>query len=206
MQTQSNSGSALAPALLPSSLNPALRAVILVALGVGILTLSAKVQVPFWPVPMTMTTFAVILIGAAYGSRLGVATVIAYIAAGFAGLPVFAGPLAGPAYLVGTTAGFIWGYIPAALIAGLAADRGWDRSLPLIGLAMFVGDAVLFTLGFVWLAFFAQLASGGTGIGMAGAWENGVEPFLLGDVVKIALAAALVTAGRSLMKRSRTPR
>lgn len=206
MRSDMSPGSALAPALMPTTLNPVLRAVMLVGIGIGILTLSAKVQVPFWPVPMTMTTFAVILIAAAYGSRLGVATIVAYIAAGAAGLPVFSGPVAGPAYLVGTTAGFIWGYIAAALIVGLAADRGWDRSLPKLGLAMLVGDAVLFTLGFLWLAFLAQLSSGATGIGVAAAWENGIEPFILGDLVKIALAATLVTAGWSLMTRSRTPR
>ncbi len=203
MRTDYSAGSSLAPALMPTSLNPALRAVVLIGLGIGILTLSAKVQVPFWPVPMTMTTFAVLLIGAAYGSRLGVATVIAYIAAGFAGLPVFAGPIAGPAYLIGTTAGFIWGYIPAALIVGLAADRGWDRSIPRLALAMLVGDAVLFVLGFVWLPWFAHLSSGANGIGTASAWVNGVKPFLLGDLTKIALAAALVPAGWAFVKRGR---
>lgn len=201
MQTQTHSGSALAPALWPAGVNPLVRNVILLLAGVGILTLSAKVQVPFWPVPMTMTTFAVLIIGAAYGSRLGVATIVAYIAVGMTGLPVFAGPVAGPAYLVGTTAGFIWGYIPAALVVGLAADRGWDRSPAKLGLAMFVGDALIFILGFVWLSWFAQLASGGNGIGIAGAWANGVEPFLLGDLTKIAIAALLIPAGWTLVKR-----
>ncbi len=200
---RSDHSSALAPALMPTSLNPALRTALLVGLGIGILTLSAKVQVPFWPVPMTMTTFAVILIAAAYGSRLGVATIVAYIAAGFAGLPVFAGPIAGPAYLVGTTAGFIWGYIPAALVVGFAADRGWDRSIPKLGLAMFVGDALIFILGFVWLAWLAEFSSGANGIGAAGAWENGVEPFILGDLLKIAIAALMVPAGWSMLQRGR---
>ncbi|MGD9738369.1 MAG: biotin transporter BioY [Bauldia sp.] len=195
------SGSALAPALLPASLNPALRAVLLVAVGVGLLTLSAKVQVPFWPVPMTMATFAVLAIGAAYGARLGVATIVAYIAVGMAGVPVFSGAGAGPAYMIGTTAGFIWGYIPAALIAGLAADRGWDRSPVKLGAAMLLGDAVLFVMGFVWLGFFASVASG-NGIGAAAAWANGVQPFLLGDAVKIALAACLIPAGWALFRRS----
>lgn len=199
---RTDNSSALAPALMPTTISPAFRAVMLVGIGIGILTLSAKVQVPFWPVPMTMTTFAVLLIAAAYGSRLGVATIVAYIAAGLAGLPVFAGPVAGPAYLVGTTAGFIWGYIPAAMIVGLVADRGWDRSIPKLGLAMFVGDAVIFILGFIWLAWIAQLSSGATGIGAMAAWENGVEPFLLGDALKIAIAALLVPAGWSLLRRA----
>lgn len=199
---RTDNSSALAPALMPTTISPALRAVMLVGIGIGILTLSAKVQVPFWPVPMTMTTFAVLLIAAAYGSRLGVATIVAYIGAGLAGLPVFAGPVAGPAYLVGTTAGFIWGYIPAAMIVGLAADRGWDRSIPKLGIAMLAGDAVIFILGFIWLAWIAQLSSGATGIGAMAAWENGVEPFLLGDALKIAIAALLVPAGWSLLRRA----
>ncbi|MCW5697167.1 MAG: biotin transporter BioY [Bauldia sp.] len=200
MSTERTNATALAPALWPTA-SPALRAVILVALGIGLLTLSAKVQVPFWPVPMTLTTFAVMAIAAAYGSRLAVATVIAYILTGMAGVPVFAGAGAGPAYLVGTTAGFIWGYIPCAFLIGLAADRGLDRSPLTLGLAMLIGDAIIFILGFAWLAFFAQLASGGTGIGVAAAWKNGVEPFLLGDALKIALAACLIPAGWALLRR-----
>lgn len=194
-------GSALAPALLPASLNPAIRAVLLVAAGVGLLTLSAKIQVPFWPVPMTMATFMVLAIGAGYGAKLGVATIIAYIAAGMAGLPVFSGAGAGPAYMIGTTAGFIWGYIPAALIAGLAADRGWGRSPIRLGLAMLAGDAILFTMGFVWLAFIASVG-GAAGVGVARAWAGGVEPFLLGDLVKVALAACFIAAGWAVFRRN----
>lgn len=192
------SGTALAPALWPASVNPVVRNVLLAVAGVGILTLSAKTSVPFWPVNMTLQTFAVMLIGAAYGRNLAVATVVAYLAAGFAGMPVFTNTppmIAGPGYFLGTTGGFLLGFIPAAFIVGWAADRGWDRSILKIGAAMIVADAVVFALGFVWLAFFAQLSSGATGIGAASAWTNGVANFLLADLVKIALAAAAVVAG-----------
>jgi biotin transport system substrate-specific component len=199
-------GSALAPALWPERVSPVVRNVSLIVIGVALLTLSAKIRVPFWPVPMTLQTFAVMAIAAAYGSRLGVATVGAYLAAGLAGLPVFAGTtLAGPTYFLGTTGGFLVGFLIAAYVVGLAADRGWDRSPIRLGAAMIVGDAIVFLLGFIWLAWFAQLSSGATGIGAESAWVNGVRNFLLADALKIAIAALAVPAGWALLSRSRSP-
>ncbi len=198
---------ALAVALWPERVNPVLRGIALVVLGTLVLTLSAKVSVPFWPVNMTMQTFAVMAIAAAFGSRLAVATVVAYLAEGFFGLPVFTTtpPLAaGPAYFLGTTGGFLVGFILAAAIVGAAADRGWSRSIPRLAAAMVVADLVVFALGFAWLAFFAHLSSGATGgIGMARAWAGGVTPFILADLVKIALAACLIPAGWALRDRLR---
>jgi biotin transport system substrate-specific component len=197
-------GSALAPALWPATVNPAVRNVVLIVAGSALLTLSAKISVPFWPVPMTLQTFAIMVIAASYGRWLGVATVLVYLAQGFVGLPVFANtpPLvAGPSYFLGTTGGFLVGFIAAAYIVGWAADRGWDRSVFKLAAAMLVADAAIFLLGFVWLAWFAQLASGGVGIGIASAWTNGVANFLLADIVKIALAACLIPAGWALLKR-----
>jgi biotin transport system substrate-specific component len=197
-------GSALAPALWPERVNPVVRNVSLIVIGVALLTLSAKIRVPFWPVPMTLQTFAVMALAAAYGSRLGVATVVAYLAAGLAGLPVFAGTsLAGPTYFLGTTGGFLVGFIIAAYVVGLAADRGWDRSPIRLGAAMIVGDAIVFLLGFIWLAWFAQLSSGATGIGAESAWINGVRNFLLADALKIAIAALAIPAGWALLSRNR---
>lgn len=207
------SGTALAPALWPASVNPVVRNVLLVVVGAGILTLSAKINVPFWPVRMTLQTFAVMLIAASYGRWLAVATVVAYFAAGMAGLPVFANTppaVPGPAYFLGGSGGFLIGFIPAAFIVGWAADRGWDRSILKIGAAMFAADFVVFAMGFVWLAFFATLPatflaslgnpSGDTGAGIAYAWTNGVANFLLADAVKIGLAAAAVVAGWRISK------
>lgn len=196
-------GSALAPALLPTTLNPTLRAVLLVVVGTGLLTLSAKINVLTVPVPITMQTFAVMAIAAAYGSRLAVATVVAYLLEGFVGIPVFANTaLAGPGYFLGTTAGFLIGFIPLAFIVGWAADRGWDRNPVRLAAVMIVADAVVFALGFAWLAWFATLASGATGgIGMANAWTYGLQPFIVADLVKIALAACLVSAGWVLLQR-----
>ncbi len=104
-----------------------LRGAILVALGTALLTLSAKVNLPLPLVPMTLQTLVVLMIGAAYGWRLGSLTVIAYLAEGAIGLPVFAGPVGGLAPLVGPTAGYLYGFVLAAFATGWLSQRGWDR-------------------------------------------------------------------------------
>jgi biotin transport system substrate-specific component len=187
---------ALAPSLLPARIDRTLGEAILVLAGTAILVISAKVSVPFYPVPMTLQTLAVMAIAAAYGMRLGTMTVVAYLVEGFVGLPVFTATppaAAGPLYFLGPTGGFLAGFILLALIVGYAADRGWDRSFPRLFAAMIAADVVVFALGFAWLASFAQ-AGGHTGIGLANAWKFGVAPFLFGDLLKIALAAALLPA------------
>ncbi len=197
-----NARTAAAPhATLASGLfagsNAMLRRALLVAAGIGILTASAKINVPMVPVPMTMQTFAVSMIGLAYGARLGAATVIAYLVAAAAGLPIFAGPLPGTAYLLGPTAGFLAGMVPMAYLSGLVAERGLDRS-PLKGfLALLLASLPVFLLGWGWLAYgVAQLGAGK-------AFAVGVAPFILGNLVKCALAAAGAVAGWSLIERFR---
>jgi biotin transport system substrate-specific component len=184
----------------------ALRTIVLVGLGAGLLTLSAKVQVPFYPVPMTLQTLVVLLIGAAFGWRLGVAAVALYLAQGLAGLPVFANTpplMAGPLYLFGPTGGFLVGFLVATAIVGWAAERGWDRSAIKLALAMMVADALLLALGALWLAFFAALPGGATGVGLGRAWAAGVQPFLLGEALKVAIAALAVPATWRLLARLR---
>lgn len=179
---------------------PALAYPALVVAGVLLITIAAKIQVPFWPVPMTLQTLAIAGIAAAYGLRLGVATIIAYLAAGYFGLPVFAGPAAGPAYLVGPTAGFLAGFVLLTAIVGYVADRVRSESfLKLLG-AMIVGDILVFTLGFVWLGYFFVTSSGAT-LGAEIAWAKGVQPYLLGDAVKMIMAAAFIPAFGALLKR-----
>ena len=194
----------LATAVWPQGISRAARTIVLVLVGTAILAISAKVKVPFWPVPMTLQTLAVLLIGAAYGSRLAVATVIAYIAEGMLGLPVFTNTppaVAGPLYLLGPTAGFIMSWVLVAAIVGFATDRGWDRSPLRLGAAMLLAVVVQFALGFAWLAWFAQLPDGVAGIGAAKAFAGGVAPFLLGDALKVVLAALIVPATWSLVDR-----
>lgn len=174
---------------------------ILVAFGVALLALSAKIQVPFWPVPMTLQTLAVMGIAAAYGSRLGLATIIAYLMAGYAGAPVFAGPVAGPAYFAGPTAGFLAGFLAIALIVGAAADRGWGKSPAKLFGTMLVADIVCFAIGFSWLAFMFVSAKTGTTLGAETAFNVAVKPYILADLLKIALAALMVPAIGKLLRR-----
>jgi biotin transport system substrate-specific component len=174
----------------------ALRAVILVALGTALLTLSAKINLPLPYVPMTLQTLVVLMIGAAYGARLGAATMVAYLAEGAAGLPVFAGPVGGLAPLLGPTAGYLVGFVVAAFVTGWLSERGWDRSVPRLFVAMAVGHIAIFAFGFAWLAF-------GLKLGVDKAWLVGVAPFIAASVIKNALGAALVPALRGLVDRRR---
>src|SRR3954454_616481 len=134
-----------------------LRGVILIALGTALLTLSAKVNLPLPYVPMTLQTLVVLMIGAAYGWRLGSLTVIAYLAEGAIGLPVFAGPVGGVAPLVGPTAGYLYGFVLAAFATGWLSQRGWDRSVVWLFVAMAIGHILILGTGFAWLAFGMKL-------------------------------------------------
>lgn len=196
---------ALATAVWPDNANRWVQAIVLILVGTAILAISAKIKVPFRPVPVTLQTLAIMALAAAYGSRLAVATVVAYLLEGAVGFPVFTNTppeVAGSAYLIGPTGGFLIGFIALAWIVGTAADRGWDRSVPKLLAAMVVADAVVFALGFIWLAWFATMANGGTGIGAAAAFKFGVAPFLLADFLKIALAALAVPAAWRLVDKT----
>ena len=171
-----------------------LRTVILVALGTTLLTLSAKINLPLPYVPMTLQTLVVLMIGAAYGWRLGTATVIAYLAEGAIGLPMFAGPVGGLAPLLGPTAGYLAGFVAAAFITGWLSERGWDRSVPRLFVAMGLGHIVILAAGFAWLAF-------GMKLGVEKAWLVGIAPFVAASVIKNALGAAFVPAIRHMLDR-----
>jgi biotin transport system substrate-specific component len=165
------------------------RGVILVALGTALLTMSAKINLPLPYVPMTLQTLVVLMIGAAYGWRLGTTTVLAYLAEGAIGFPVFAGPVGGLAPLFGPTAGYLAGFVIAAFTTGWLSERGWDRSVPLLFVAMAAGHIVILGCGFAWLAF-------GMKLGVEKAWLVGIAPFIAASLIKNALGAALVPAVR----------
>jgi biotin transport system substrate-specific component len=174
---------------LPQDRNARLVAqIVLVLAGTALLALAAKITVPFWPVPMTLQTLAVFLIAAAYGRNLAVATLLAYLVEGAVGLPVFATG-AGVAYMAGPTGGYLVGFVVAAAIVGQAADRGLDRNMFVLFGAMLLGEVAILALGAAWLAVL---------LGGEKALAFGVGPFIVTDVVKIALAAAVVPAVRSL--------
>ena len=127
---------------------------LLVVAGVLLLAVAAKIKVPMWPVPVTMGTFAVLTIGAAYGARLGLVTILAYMLVGAIGFDVFAGSSAeasGLTYMMGGTGGYLAGYVLATVALGALAQRGWDRSVPWMALAMLVGNVLIYVPGLIWL-------------------------------------------------------
>lgn len=198
--TSLNSSHAIAPnRFLHSGVN-AVSVALLIAFGIALITVSAKIQVPFWPVPMTLQTLAIMAVAAAYGSRLAVTTVLGYLAAGLAGAPVFAGPIAGPAYFAGPTAGFLAGFVVIAALVGYAADRGWGRSPAKLFGSMLAADVICFALGFAWLAFFFVSAKSGSTLGAATAYGI-VSQYFLADLVKIAIAALAVPAVGKLLSK-----
>lgn len=163
--------------------------------GTVLLTLSAKIQVPFWPVPMTMQTYVVLCLAAAFGWRLGAATMLLYLAEGAMGLPVFAGTPEkgiGLPYMLGPTGGYLIGFVAAAALIGWVAERGWDRSIGRMAVAMAAGHIVILALGWAWLSGL---------IGAEKAWTVGVAPFFAATIVKTALAAVTLPALWSLLRR-----
>jgi biotin transport system substrate-specific component len=186
--TTTTHNSVLAEVILPLT-GQAMRVkqIILVIAGIAALAVAAKIKIPMIPVPMTMGTFAVLSIGAAYGMRLGVVTIIGYMLIGALGFDVFAGSSAetfGITYMMGGTGGYLVGYVLAVLALGYAARQGWDRSIGKMAFAMVLGNVLIYVPGLVWLAVLY-----GTD---APIFTWGLTPFLLGDLVKLALAALLL--------------
>jgi biotin transport system substrate-specific component len=173
-----------------------LQQVLLAVAGSLLLWVSAKVQVPFWPVPMTMQTFVVLGLGAAFGWRLGMATVALYLLEGAMGLPVFAGTPEkgiGLAYMAGPTGGYLAGFVVAAGITGWLAEKGFDRNVLTMGLAMLAGTVAIYALGLGWL---------GALIGYEKAVQFGLVPFIPGDIAKLILAAIVFPATWKWLKRN----
>ncbi len=181
-----------------------LRPALLAVLGSLLVAVSAQIEVPLWPVPITGQTFAVLVIGMAYGARLGAVTLALYLAEGAAGLPVFAGFAAGPAVLMGPTGGYLLGFVLAAGLIGHLAERGWDRGPLTTALAMLIGNAVIYLPGLAWLAVFLASAKS---LAMDAAFKvslsAGLTPFLLGDALKLALAAAALPLAWKLLAKGR---
>jgi len=173
--------------------------IVLVVLGIAALAVSAKIAVPVWPspVPITLGTFAVLTIGTAYGPRLGLVTVLGYLLVGALGFDVFAGSSPeknGLAYMLGGTGGYLVGYLLATVFLGLAARRGWDRTVFGMAAAMLVGNALIYVPGLLWLSHL--IAGGLFDPKYASVWDQtlawGLKPYLIGDAVKLGLAALVV--------------
>lgn len=180
----------LALVVLPGSLAWKL---VLVLAGSALIALAAQVRIPlpFSPVPVTGQTFAVLLVAASLG-RLGVASVIAYLAEGAVSLPVFAGGATGVAYMTGPTGGYLLGFVLAAAIVGAAAERAWDRRLATSLLLMFLGEIAIYACGLAWLARFPLPVP---------LLQAGLIPFIPGDLFKMVLAALALPAAWRLVGR-----
>lgn len=169
-------------------INSFVRKLLIALAGSILIAVSSKIQIPFYPVPLTMQTFVILVIGMILGWKWGGFTVTLYLLQGISGMPVFAGtPVKGIGitYMMGPTGGYLLGFLVAVIVVGyLAEKKGWDHSLILTFLAMVTGNLVIYTLGILWL---------GNLIG----WDKpvlelGVYPFLLGDLFKILLATFLI--------------
>ena len=171
------------------------REVALILGGSLLIALSARLQLilPFSPVPITGQTFAILLLGALYGSKRGLATVLTYFALGVMGLPVFAGGAFGVARLIGPTAGYLAGFLAAAFVVGLLSEKGWDRKPWTTASSMIIANVIIYMIGVLWLSRF---------VGWQRVLSTGFLPFLAGDALKIALATILLPAGWKLIGRS----
>ena len=164
-----------------------LRQITLAVVGSLLIAIASKIQVPFYPVPMTLQTLMVLTIGMAYGWRLAIATLVLYLLEGAVGLPVFAGTPEkgiGLSYMLGGTGGYLIGFVIAAGCCGLLAERGWDRSPLTTSATMLIGNGLIYVPGLLWL-------------GSLYGWDKpilewGLIPFLFGDMIKIVLASCMM--------------
>lgn len=179
------------------SLNTWTRYFLIVFLGSCLIAVSSKVQVPFYPVPMTLQTMVVLMLGMALGWRLAGATILLYLAEGASGLPVFAGTPdkgIGLAYMMGSTGGYLFGFLVAATVCGWLAERGWGHNFIGTATCMVIGNSLIYMFGISWL-------------GVILGWDKpllawGIFPFLWGDLLKIILAAiAMPLAWKIIVKR-----
>ncbi|MFO8126083.1 biotin transporter BioY [Yoonia sp.] len=176
--------------------------VLMVVLGIVALAILAKIKVPVpgSPVAMNMGTFAVLTIGATYGPRLGLTTIMGYMIVGMLGFDVFQSSTAdlnGLSYMMGSTGGYLMGYVLATLALGFAARAGWDRSVLMMGGALLIANALIYLPGVAWLSVLY-------GNSLTWAVSVGLVPFLIGDALKLGLAALLVPGVWKLIGKARS--
>jgi biotin transport system substrate-specific component len=177
-----------------NSLN-ALRCLVLALTGSLLIAISSKIQIPFYPVPLTMQTFVILVLSIAYGWRLAAITLTLYLLEGALGLPVFAGTPekgVGLSYMFSSTGGYLLGFLVAAVFCGWMGDKGWDRNVFKMATAMFIGNTLIYIPGILWLGYLLG-------------WDKpiidwGLTPFILGDLTKIILAAVIMPLLWKLLK------
>lgn len=168
----------------------------LIAGGAALTALTAQIQIPTQPVPFTLQTLSVMLCGLAMGARLGALSQLAYLAAGIAGAPVFAGASAGFGKVVGPTGGYLISFVLVAAVLGLASDRGWTRRALPCAAAYATGIVINLGLGTFWLANF---------IGPSKAVAVGLAPFVGIEVLKALVALPLLPVTWQMVGRSSQP-
>ena len=191
---QNSNATTLSAAIWPVGSSPSSsfgRAATLIVAGVLLLTLSAQAKIPFYPVPVTLQTLVLLILGMAYGLRLASSTALCYLAVGATGVPVFAGG-GGIPYMLGPTGGYLVGFVVAMALMGYMGDRGWGKSYRSMILPMVAGTVVIYLCGVLWLSHL---------IGLPKALAGGLYPFLLGDAAKIVVAVLLVPQAWKLTGR-----
>lgn len=178
-----------------------LRDLVLVLCGTGLVAGLAQVAIPWHPVPFTGQTLAVLLVGGILGALRGTLALAVYFVIGALGAPIFSDQSGGWDIITGATGGYIIGFILAAAVVGWLADRGADRRVvPMIGVLL-LGNVLIYAIGVPWLASW-EPAGDGVAFGWSQAYEFGVQPFILGDLLKLAIAAALLPAGWALLQKT----
>jgi biotin transport system substrate-specific component len=173
----------------------------LVIAGAAVVALLAQVEIPLWPVPITGQTLGVIVVGAALGAWRGAAALTTYMLVGLAGLPVFAG-FTGTLAAVGKPSfGFVIGFIVSAFVAGWFAERSWDRRPTLAFIGFAAASIVPFLFGIPYMAFILNVVMG-LDYSFAGLLEVGLLPFILGGLIKAALAAAIIPGAWALVRKA----
>ena len=167
---------------------------VLVAAGAALTAIAAQVVVPLWPVPITGQTLAVLLVGSSLGALRGVLSMVLYGLLGISGLPVFSEATSGLDVVLGPTGGYIVGFVFAAAFTGWIAQRSWDRRILRAIMAFLGGTMLTFAFGMMWLAL-------SLGLDLAETLNSGLYPFIVGGVVKMLIAAGVITAGWTYVAR-----
>jgi biotin transport system substrate-specific component len=202
----------LAPSTTRATARATYAAVCVIGGSIAIALLAqVSIRLPFTPVPITGQTLGVLVVGAAFGPGLGALTLALYLLEGVVGLPVFA-PQADGSHLTGTTVlslssatgGYLWGFLIAAAILGWLSRKGWDRALGSAIGAMFVAELVIYAIGLPWLGHVLPGLVGGP-VTVTDTLEAGLYPFIVGDTIKLLIAAGLLPSAWRAVRRLRWP-
>lgn len=172
----------------------------MVVAGAALTAGAAQLVIPMWPVPITGQTFAVLLVGTTLGALRGALSMVLYIALGAIGLPVFTEGSAGWHVIAGPTGGYLIGFVLAAILTGWLAQRSWDRKVVGAGVAFLAGTAVIYAVGLPWLS--VALGQLGYPNDLGATLQSGLMPFIPGDILKAAVAGALLPVTWKLVSRT----